>query len=293
MLVVDRPRSDVKPSLLHFTFWIYRNKSTNRTGHKTIIVVVKTFRSVVMQNILIRIHHQIFWLPWIILLDCHFTYNRMETSEVDELLSIFNVSASGQLSKVGMESDEYMPIYVSLYFPGWVCVLLVWLDQEGRSPQLRPGGSGRPEWLHLRQSRHHQLPRWPERGGCEWSIFFERFLLVSSSYSRFMGTDMANDIDSLAVTPIWNTIFQFCQFSLNKTWISWLIIISITPGRGSDQQFDRHRALWHALLQPGLAPQWPRVLHWQHPPKGAPSRQQGPGPHQGRALPNCRVLGSS
>ena len=42
----------------------------------------------------------------------------METSEVDELLSIFNVSASGQLSKVGMESDEYMPIYVSLYFPG-------------------------------------------------------------------------------------------------------------------------------------------------------------------------------
>ena len=65
MLVVDRPRSDVKPSLLHFTFWIYRNKSTNRTGHKTIIVVVKTFRSVVMQNILIPIHHQIFWLPWI------------------------------------------------------------------------------------------------------------------------------------------------------------------------------------------------------------------------------------
>ena len=123
------------------------------------------------------------------------------------------------------ENDEYMPIYVSLYFPGWVCVLLVWLDQEGRPPQLRPGGGGCPEWLHLRQPRYHQLPRWPERGGCEWSIFSEPFLLVSSSYSRFMGTDMANDIDSLAVTPIWNTIFQFCQFSLNKTWISWLIII--------------------------------------------------------------------
>lgn len=67
------PSSDVKPSLLHFTFWIYRNKSTNRTGHRTIIVVVKTFRSVVMQNILIQIHHQIFWLPWIsIIMKCHY-----------------------------------------------------------------------------------------------------------------------------------------------------------------------------------------------------------------------------
>ena len=68
------PSSDVKPSLLHFTFWIYRNKSTNRTGHRTIIVVVKTFRSVVMQNILIQIHHQIFWLPWIsIIMKCHYS----------------------------------------------------------------------------------------------------------------------------------------------------------------------------------------------------------------------------
>ena len=35
--------------------------------------------------------------------------HRMETAEVDELISIFNVSASGQLSKVNNDNTQFQP----------------------------------------------------------------------------------------------------------------------------------------------------------------------------------------
>ena len=94
----------------------------------------------------------------------------MESAEVDELLSIFNVSASGGLTK-----QEFVFCWAEWIKKATQTILqwqtfrnnLLFRNVAGGAAELGAGGGGCPEWLHLGQPRHHQLSRRPERGGRE------------------------------------------------------------------------------------------------------------------------------